>query len=165
MKKNKNMQSKIIFLLLFFIPFFLSVSAQNGNETTNETDIFTMLQEDKNGGNIIINQDSSITNLVLKDIELNSKVKGIPDGFRIQIISVSGRNAREESTQAKEKFLSIYPDFDYQQIYTLYEPPFFKVRVGNYRDKYEALKFYKDILKYFPNAYMVSGQIEYPAVE
>lgn len=159
------MRLRNIFLLFVFILPSFSIVAQNGNEAAEELNIFTLLQQDKNGGEIVINQDSSITNLVLKDIELNSKVKGIADGFRIQIISVSGRNAREESTVAKEKFLSIYPDFDVQQIYTLYEPPFFKVRIGNYRDKFEALKFYKDILKYFPNAYMVSGQIEYPAVE
>ena len=130
-----------------------------------DKNVFDIIQENTNYGAIHISQDSSINNLILRDIEINSKIGGIKDGYRIQIISVSGKNAREESHLAKLQFMTLFPDFDPNQIYSLYQPPFFKVRVGNYRNKFEALKFYKMVMKDFPNAYLVKGQIEFPNIE
>lgn len=157
---------KFSFLVFVFLYFSCHVlHAQTDAYTSRDTAFFEHFVADTLGGKVTITQDIAIENLVLKDIELNEKVNGIPGGYRIQIISLSGRNAREETSVAKEQFLDLYPDFDYQQIYTLYQPPFFKVRVGNYRNKFEALKFYKDVLKHFPNAYLVKSHIEYPPIE
>ena len=66
---------------------------------------------------------------------------------------------------AKKKFIEMYPDFDQREIYTEYHPPFFKIRIGNYRDKFEAFKFYKTVQKDFPNAYLIKGKIEFPKVD
>jgi hypothetical protein len=115
---------KITFFLFCFIISFSHLFAQVA-EIEEDESVFTIIQKDTLGGNIIIIQDTAIRNLVLTDIELNDKKNGKIDGFRIQIVSLSGRNAREESEYAKKNFLSIYRDFNDEQIYTLYQPPFF----------------------------------------
>lgn len=153
--------------ILIFITFIFctSIFAQSDSIAVLDSNFFTKIESDTLGGKITIIQDTSIQKLVVLDIELNEKSNGVIEGYRIQLISLSGRTAREEMNYFKDKFITLYPEFDQDQIYTLYHPPFFKVRVGNYRDKFGALKFYKELVKHFPNAYLVKGPVEFPKLD
>jgi hypothetical protein len=79
-------------------------------------------------------------------------------GYRVQIYFNSGSNSKKNATAVKTDFVSKYPDIPST---ILYQPPNFKVRVGNYRDKLEAFKTLKRIRKDFPSSFIVKDQIEY----
>ena len=42
----------------------------------------------------------------------------------------------------------------------VYQQPFFKIRVGDFRTKLEAYKFQKEIMAQFPNSFIVKDEIE-----
>ena len=50
-------------------------------------------------------------------------------------------------------------------VYRDYENPYFKVTVGDYRNKSEALAALQDIRIYFPSAFIVREKFRYPLLE
>ncbi len=108
-----------------------------------------------------IYQDPRLETLLQRHIEYNRK-KGGMNGYRIQIFFGSGRTAREDANETKAKFLSYFPD---TRAHILYQSPFYKVRVGDFRTKNEALKFYRRVQRRFPNAYIIPDIIEFPKLE
>lgn len=109
-------------------------------------------------GTVNIEQDIAIDTLLTRHINANRKHGGF-DGFRIQIYSGSKRTAREESNEAISEFISEFPDIKYNR---RFDPPnFFKVRVGNYRTKRDAIDDFQKIKKKFPYAYIVPDLIKF----
>ncbi len=152
------------FFLLLLIILIYNSTVVTAQQTYNNDDssFFEYIQQNNpQTGQINIYQSQSIKFLVNKFISIHSKQRGIK-GYRIQIFSASGQQARESANKMRSQFISIYPDFDYNLIYPLYQPPFFKIRVGDYRTKEEALKFYKQVAIQFPNSYIVKSIIKYP---
>ena len=82
------------------------------------------------------------------------------EGFRIQIYSSNNRNARNESSNAQATFISKFPDIVSYQLFA--EPGYFRVRVGDFRTKTEAVKLFQTISKEFPGAYIVPDIISFP---
>ena len=139
---------------------FLNVQISFGQQIKN--DIFSDLQDTNNQfGKVNIYQDFEIYLLVNKHIESNKKQKGIP-GYRIQVYSGSGHSARGKAEEVESFFLEEYPDV---ACYLSYYSPNFKVRVGDYRTKSEALKFKKEIVLNFPNTYIVKDIIKFPKID
>ena len=153
------MRRFFLLLLLIQIYNFKIVIAQ---QDYTDISFFEYIQQnDSQTGQINIYQSHSVESLVNKFIFIHSKQRGIK-GYRIQIFSASGQQARQSANKTRSRFISLYPDFDYNLIYPLYQPPFFKIRVGDYRTKEEALKFYKQVVIQFPNSYIVKSIIKYP---
>jgi hypothetical protein len=63
------------------------------------------------------------------------------NGFRFQIFSGVSRNA---AYAANSNFMEIFPGVP---TYVTFEPPNFKVRVGDFRFKFQALAFRDDMVK------------------
>jgi hypothetical protein len=97
--------------------------------------------------------------LKYKRLEEKSGDPGM-EGFRVQIYSSSNRNAREESGKARADFMSRFPDIVSYQLFA--EPGYYKIRVGDFRTKTEAIKTYLMISKAFPDAYIVPDIINFP---
>ncbi|MBE9466961.1 MAG: SPOR domain-containing protein [Bacteroidetes bacterium] len=153
---------KKLFLLLIIIQINNLNVVVAQQDYKNDISFFEYIQqEDSQKGHINIYQSQSVENLVNKFISIHQRQRGI-NGYRIQIFTASGQDARQVANNKRSEFVSIYPDFDYRLIYSLYQPPFFKIRVGDYRTKEEALKFYKQVVKQFPNSYIVKAIINYP---
>lgn len=74
-------------------------------------------------------------------------------GYRVQLFS---GNKKQPAKTVKGKFISLYPDVKAHEIY---QQPYFKIRVGDFRTKLEASKFKKEIAEHFPNAYIVKDNI------
>ena len=74
--------------------------------------------------------DVEVTKMVEKHVQLNSMVKTIP-GYRVQIASFSGTNSKIE-----------YPEV---QAYIVFDQPYFKVKVGDFRTRLEAYAFLQKI--------------------
>ena len=138
---------KYVFLL-FFIFTSVRVLAQDPGENRN------------NGpGELKISQDERVDMLISRYRELKSKSNAMP-GFRIQIFFGSGRTSREKALDSKARFLSDFPDYP---AYILYETPYYKVRVGDFRTKREAAFLYRRLKRDFPEAYITPlGKINLP---
>lgn len=88
----------------------------------------------------------------------NQKVSNSLDtkhnGFRYQIFQGTSRN---DAYAINANFLTAFPDMP---SYVLYEPPNFKVRVGDFHFKFEALAFKKEMVeKGITNFYIVHDKI------
>ncbi len=122
-----------------------------GQTITNElpTDL---IQETVHGeGMIIIHQEEGIPFLLNTHIEMNERHRYF-DGYRIQLYSGSGQKAKHIALDIKVKMLELFPD-DF--VYISFTAPFWSVRVGNYRNKHEALGLLNNLKKEFPNSYVV----------
>lgn len=74
-------------------------------------------------------------------------------GYRIQIYS--GNNVGAQ--QSRVNFMAAYPMID---VYTMYDRPLFKVRVGNYISQKEAEKFCKELKIQFPSSFVVPETVQ-----
>ena len=97
--------------------------------------------------------------LVKKDIRIdaiieNHKKSYKEDGYRIQIFS---GNKKQPAREAKAKYISLRHK---NKAHEIYQQPYFKVRVGDFRTKIEALKFQKEIATHFPNCFIVKDEID-----
>jgi hypothetical protein len=72
-------------------------------------------------------------------------------GYRISIFNESGQEANKKCELARAKFISRYEQV---KSYKKFEYPFFKVYVGDFRTKSEALKFLKQIENDYPDAFI-----------
>lgn len=75
-------------------------------------------------------------------------------GYRIQIYS---GNKKQPANQARSTFTRLYRK---KKAHIDYEQPYYKVRVGDFRTKIEALNFKNDLTKHFPNCYIVNDEID-----
>lgn len=161
------MQKKIIIAGLLLTLTVGITQAQTPPPTVDTlnlfNDIFSKLQDKSSGGTIDLYQDPALHVLVQKNTRINKK-EGI-DGYRIQIFSSSGQEAREKALEIREKFLEMFPDFDPSLVYVEYVAPYFKLRVGDYRNKNEAYEFYHKLRKPFPSSYIVKSKINFPKLE
>ncbi len=107
-----------------------------------------------------MDQDTELIKLVGLHIRKNETARGI-NGFRVEIFFSSALDARQRAIQAKAAFLKDYPD---ESVYVIYVSPDFKVRVGDFRTKSEALAMMKKIQNRFPKAFLVPDLIEFPSL-
>lgn len=115
----------------------------------------------QNQDNVKIYQDSRIDTLVSKHTSINENDPNI-DGWRIQVFFEAGNNSKRLSYEAKSEFVRIYPDVP---VYVIFQEPYYKVRIGDYRSRMEAEKFLNEIFKDYPNAFVVSDKINYPRLD
>ncbi len=99
--------------------------------------------------------DSAIDSLIQAD-KLKNEADPTLQGYRIQIFSDSDRKGAQDT---RTKFLQIFPD---AEAYLIYQQPYFKVRVGDYRNRIEAFAMYKDLLQHFDKVLIVPDKINLP---
>jgi hypothetical protein len=108
---------------------------------------------------IVIHKDPRVDMLVKKQAQINEATtrdarRNIA-GFRLQVINTSDRNA---AIAAKTKVYQLYPEL---KAYLLYQAPYFRLRVGNFKDQDEAEDYRKSLSKEFPNSvFLVRDTIE-----
>jgi len=79
------------------------------------------------------------------------------EGFRVQIFF----GLRAEANKVRIDFLRSYPDAG---AYVTYLAPNFRLRVGDFRNRTDAERFKREIIKTYPGSYIVSDQISLPAL-
>jgi len=123
---------KILFLTLMFPIFMFSQS-----DTTFNTK-----------GEIISINQKGVDKLVLKYKQILKKTGGV-EGWRIQLIF---KDQKDEILPYQIKFTNLYPEIPVQ---IAFDSPNYKLTVGNFRTRNEALKIKHQISKNFPGAYPV----------
>lgn len=83
----------------------------------------------------------------------NEKTKG----FRVQLVSLNGTDAREELHRMRKQFLQVYPNWP---IYEKWEAPNWKLRVGDFTTALDATLFRQQIKGMFPQAYVVIDEVK-----
>lgn len=130
---------RIFAVFFFFLPIIILAQSQN------------------NIGDVQIIQDDRVVELVEKHIAINKKFK--KNGYRIQIFFDSGNNSKNGAYKAKTDFLMQHPNVE---TYVIFESPFYKVRIGNFRSRLEAQSFLNNISSQYSNAFIVKDIIDYP---
>lgn len=130
-----------------------------GNSDVVEDTLQAMLLTDVME-NAIVHQDSTIRQLMIDKQMGIQRGKVEVDGFRVQVYSSNQQQiAKNESLmlqQELEKVLS-------KTVYTISEPPFWKVRVGDFLTREEAVAYKNELIVQFPelqsSAYIVPDKI------
>ena len=131
-----------VFSALLFVFVFTKISVGQTAVDTTKLDIV---------------QDPKIADLLVKHIEINSKAP--IKGYRVKIHFGSDKMKAKD---VKAKFIAQYP---HVPAYEKYDQPNFNIRVGDFRTKLEAYKFYKEVQADFPAAFIVQDDIEFPDLE
>ncbi len=147
------MRSIYFIFYLFLIPTYILFSQPYSS------DIIQGRQDDN--GRLIINQDTRIEELVNRHITINKDKEGI-QGYRIRIFSESGQDARPKATETRAKFYNLFPDIE---AYMDYNPPTWRIYVGDFRTRSEALKMQKKISREYPNSFIISDRINFPPLD
>jgi hypothetical protein len=112
------------------------------------------------------NADSSV--IITKDARFDELVTKLKDqnlinqtihGYRIQIYF--GVN-RQKASEIKLNFGSKYPEMN---AYLSYQQPNFKIRIGDFLNRYEAQKFLKEIDGLFPTSFIVPDDVKLPPLK
>jgi hypothetical protein len=128
-------------------------------------DLFNRPGDNSSAVKLNINQNPAIDSLISRYILISKKTYkdatyyGM-EGFRIQIYGSSNRNAREESNKARAEFMNKFPDIVSYPKFA--DPGYFKIRVGDFRTRTEAMKLFLIISKEFPNSFIVRDIINFP---
>lgn len=109
-------------------------------------------------GNVEIIQDRRVDSLVSIHKKLNEEKQSM-EGFRVQLFFGADR---KKANDIKADFLQKYPE---ATAHLLYQQPNYKVRVGDFRTRLEAYKFYKTMITDFPSAFIVKDEIKLPEIE
>ncbi len=99
--------------------------------------------------------DNKVDLLLQKKLELDQQKPSI-QGFRVQLYY--GGN-RTEALELKSKFAQLHPEVE---SYLIYQQPYFRLRVGDFRSRLEAYKLMKKVEKEFPSVFIVNDEINFP---
>ena len=114
---------------------------------------------------IIVKKDPRLDVLTSKQAALNKRnalltSSGQYKGYRVQVISTRDRN---KALEIKSDLLTRFPE---EKSYTVFQSPYFRVRIGNFIDKKDADEFRKMLSKYYQQGvYVVADVIDYTPPE
>ncbi len=148
-----TMRSLMLFILLISLP--LSVVAQK------ELSVEALMNDGHPhyiAERLRIIQDPALDTLLNRHIIANASKNGV-DGWRIQIYRGGHRTANEDSNKVRARFMEDYPELSTYR--TFDRPNWFKVKVGDFRTREEAALVYFDILKKYPEAYLIRDVIAF----
>ena len=129
---------KILFIFIA-LPFILVAQTDT---TLNENKEITSVNEQ--GIDALVHKYENIL-----------KAKNGVEGWRVQLLF---KAKQKEIMQLKIDFINLYPEIP---AYLEYDAPYYRVRVGNFRTKLEAIKIKQQISKNFPGAYPVPEIINF----
>lgn len=76
------------------------------------------------------------------------------NGYRIQIVY---NTDREEVYNMKSK---VYQQFTEFKSYIVYDQPYYKLRMGDFKTRMEARKYLEEVLEFFPTSFIVKDVIK-----
>ena len=157
------MRKTLILSIVMGLLAALNLSAQNEavqgqapvmDSTLIGKNIFSILP------NVTVNQSQGIVKALDSHVASNSSRK--ITGYRVRIFNDNKQNSRGASEAALNRFKGMYPGLS---AYRTYTNPFFKVTVGDFRTKSEAMQLLQSVKGSFPSAFIVKETINYPPVD
>lgn len=153
---------KILFQVSFIILFTSFVCAQDNlllDNTSQEDTLQAILIVDEME-NAIVHQDSLIRRMMI-DKSLGIQRGQIEkNGFRVQVYSSNQQQAAKNEALILQQELEGKID---KPVYALSDPPFWKVRIGNFLTREDAMKYREQLIAQFPelqgSTYVVPDKI------
>jgi hypothetical protein len=154
---NTKFALKIMFVkrysilpIAFLWHFAMPVAAQHPN-------VKPVSSKETTKGEVKVIMDTKIASAISRLRKGTKTTRETIDGYRVQIFSMSGNDARNEAERVKKDFDKRFPDVRSNLTYL---QPNFKIRCGDFRTKAEAKGFINDISRYYPGAYIVRDKIK-----
>ena len=112
----------------------------------------------QNKGSLNVKQDSRVDRLMKRQRDVYA-VSNTMSGFRVQIFMEIGNEAVDHAELVKKEFTKSFPDLP---IYLSYEQPYYRLRVGDFRNRIEAEKYLRVIKPQFSLAFVTADVINPP---
>ena len=109
------------------------------------------------GPGVTVNQSRAMRTAFDSYVASNASKK--LTGYRIRVYYDNGQNARNRSEAIARSISNAYPGMG---VYRTFDSPNFKVTVGDFRTKDEALKVYHALKATYPTALILKETINYP---
>ena len=141
--------------LLSLMSITVLLSAHSFCQTTDNVSAKSQFVIDKIVDSSIIGMSIELNEYFILMDSIDSKTSK-NSGYRIQVFSSSGPNAKKDALQSQSDFLKIYRDYP---SYTKWNYPNWVVRLGDYRTQLEAMEFHNEITSLFPASFIVKDEI------
>ena len=113
----------------------------------------TTLHKTADTPSVIVHKDPRIELLVRKQVQINEETsreaRRIGKGYRLLVINT---NKRDEAVAAKTKVYTFFPEL---KSYLIYQSPYFKLKVGNFKERKDAEEYRERLQKYFPKGVFI----------
>ena len=172
------MMKRLILSFFLILPAFLTLSAQSADSLSWEVvdsviyipavrvdtslvgvNVFTILPDGSAGtGKVTVRQSANVAAAMFSRVAAN-KERPI-EGYRVRIFFKE--SARAESEEVQRAFMARNPGVP---AYRSYANPYFKVTVGDFRTRSEAMQLMTRLLGDYPTAFVVKEPIRYPVVD
>lgn len=111
--------------------------------------------------NVTIYQDTAITQIMEDKINGTERTQKEIAGYRVQIFSSNNQqNAKNQAFALEKRIKEQNPELE---TYVQFNPPFWKVRIGNFRTQSQAQTMREELIQLFPDLqgdiYVVRDQI------
>ncbi len=124
------------------------------------TTIFQLLEKQGSGnGSVQLNQPAGLDEAYAGYVKANGEKKR--NGYRVRLFFDNKQTARMASDTLEQGFKLRFPEIP---TYRSYKNPFFKVVVGDYRTKSDAIRALNRILPFYPKAIVVRETIYFPEI-
>lgn len=121
-------------------------------------DIIGLVQ--KADGKVTVSQTDAVRTAFQNYTKRNAS-KSIP-GYRIRVFYDNDQKARGRSEAVARTIAGRYPGL---RVYRTFDSPNFKVTVGDFRSKDEALRLFNELKVQYPASFLVKENINYPLVD
>jgi hypothetical protein len=102
---------------------------------------------------VMVHKDARIDLLIRKQVQINEETsreaRRIGKGYRLLVINT---NKRDEAVEAKTKVYTFFPEL---KSYLIYQTPYFKLKVGNFKERKDAEEYRERLQKYFPKGVFI----------
>ena len=108
-------------------------------------------------GNVVVYKDPRLGLLVRKQAQINEETtrnsRRTMSGFRIQIVNSTDTNV---AIDAKTKVYQLYPEL---KAYLLFQSPYYRIKVGNFKTRSEAETYMKSLQRNFSGTIFILKDI------
>lgn len=162
--------------MIICINFSLDAQVQilNQNNSKQKNEILKELNSNKqNSGDVTVYEDESITHILGRPMGPSRTIYTDAEGsvryykmrgYKVQ--AFSGNNQRTSRDEAYRKQSLINNQFPDLETVVLFESPFWRLRVGNYKSRGEAEEAMRDLKNSFPSfgkeMYVVVDEVKIP---
>jgi SPOR domain len=136
---------KNLFFLAFIFLSFNSIAQDSSWKRSVDTNT------------VVIHKDPRIDLLVKKQAQINEETsrdaRRIGKGYRLLVINTS---KRDEAVAAKS---TVYENFPELKAYLNYQSPYFKLKVGNFKERKEAEAYQDKLRRFFPKGVFIMNDV------
>ncbi len=145
----------------FVVTFLVSCSTILGYSQDGSGIIGQLQQFNPEKGSISIKQDPKVEQLLNTYYIQNASKPGM-QGFRIRIFFDPGQTSRTRSLEVMNEFMESFPGMP---IYRTFDSPYYKVSVGDFRTRDEAIRMLNKLNRKYPKAFIVPEWINFPRID